>query len=262
MQEGITTTNKSNTRSKNRNADSPKNGDGKKLGNKNINKTERIISGFGGGMLALYGLGRRDLAGATLALIGGGLLYRGTTGHCSIYDSLNINTAEKQGSAAVHAGAGVKVEKSITVNATSEKLYNFWRNFGNLPQFMNHLIEVKTIDEKRSHWKAKAPLGMSVEWDAEIINDKPNEMISWRSTENADIANVGSVHFTPSTDGKSTVVKVSLSYEPPAGKIGEAIAWLTGEEPSVQIAEDLRRFKQIIEAGEIPSVEKQPSGRK
>ncbi len=229
---------------------------------KNLNDTERLISGIGGGALAIYGLSRADLIGVALAALGGGLVQRSTTGHCSIYSSLGINTAEKQNAATVREGAGVKVEKSMTINASPEKLYSFWRNFGNLPQFMSHLESVQVIDETHSHWKAKAPFGYSVEWDAEIINDKPNEIISWRSTENADVANVGSVHFMPSTDQTGTIVKIALSYEPPAGKIGMAIAWLTGEEPSVQVEEDLRHFKQMMETGENPTTEGQTSGRK
>jgi uncharacterized membrane protein len=178
-----------------------------------------------------------------------------------MYESLGINTARKENMTSVKSGAHIKIVKSVTINAPVEQLYSFWRKFENLPRFMNHLESVVETDQMRSHWKAKAPLGYAVEWDAEIIADIPNQLISWRSVEGADVSNAGSVHFNQSTGGRGTVVKVSLNYEPPAGKIGAAIAWLFGEEPSVQVDEDLRRFKNLMESGEIPTTEGQTSGR-
>jgi uncharacterized membrane protein len=227
----------------------------------NVNDTERIISGVGGGALAAYGLTRGDWLGAGLAILGASLLYRGTTGYCGMYDAIGVDTSEKQNMTSVKGNVGVKVEKSVTINASAEELYSFWRKFENLPKFMTHLEEVREIDHSRSHWKAKAPLGTTVEWDAEIISDTPNQMISWRSIEGADVDNAGSVHFRPSASGRGTVVKVSLKYDPPAGKLGAAVAWLTGEEPSVQVEEDLRRFKRLMETDEIPTIEGQSAGR-
>lgn len=227
----------------------------------NVNETERLISSVGGGALAVYGFSRGGWLGFGLATIGAGLLYRGVTGHCHMYEAAGINTAEKQNLTSVKSGAGVKIEKSVTINAPIEELYNFWRDFTNLPKFMYHLESVTEIDAMRSHWKAKAPLGFSVEWDAEIISEIPNELISWRSVEGSQINNAGSVRFLVSPSGRGTTLRVSLSYEPPAGKIGAAVAWLTGEEPSVQIREDLRRFKRLMETGEIPTIEGQPAGR-
>lgn len=227
----------------------------------NVSETERVASGIGGGLLTAYGLVRGDLLGIGLAVLGGSLVYRSATGHCTAYQALGINTAAKENMTSVKASSSVRVDQAMTINAPVEEIYNFWRNFENLPQFMYHLESVTKIDEMRSHWKAKAPLGMTVEWDAEIISEIPNELISWRSIEGADVANAGSVRFLPSTGGRGTVVKVELRYEPPAGKLGAAIAWLTGEEPSVQIREDLRRFKQLMETGEIPTIEGQPAGR-
>lgn len=228
----------------------------------NVSDNERMVSSLGGGALAAYGLARGGWLGFALAAIGGGLVYRGVTGHCSMYETAGINTAPKQNMTSVKAGAHVKVEKSVTINAPVEQLYDFWRDFENLPEIMNHLESVTETDNMRSHWKAKAPLGTTVEWDAEIISDIPNELISWRSVEGADVSNAGSVRFLPSTGGRGTVVKIALDYQPPAGKIGAAIAWLFGEEPSVQVEEDLLRFKRLMEADEIPTVEGQPSGRK
>jgi uncharacterized membrane protein len=227
----------------------------------NVSESERLLSGLGGGALAAYGLTRGDWLGVGLIGLGALLVQRGVRGHCDVYGAMGVNTAEKLNATSVKASAGVKVEKSVTINAPVEEIYSFWRKFENLPQFMQHLESVTQIDEMRSHWKAKAPLGFSVEWDAEIVSDVPNELISWRSLEGSQIPNAGSVHFRPSTGGRGTVVKVSLSYEPPAGKLGAALAWLFGEEPNVQVRDDLRRFKTLMETDEIPTIKGQPAGR-
>jgi len=149
----------------------------------------------------------------------------------------------------------------VTVNKSPGELYRFWRNFENLPRFMNHLESVKVIDGNRSHWVAKAPLGMTVEWDAVIHNEQENELIAWRSLEGADIPNAGSVRFERAPGGRGTIVKVALEYDPPAGKVGATIAKLFGEEPEQQVEEDLRRFKQVMETDAASTTEGQSSGR-
>jgi uncharacterized membrane protein len=140
-------------------------------------------------------------------------------------------------------------------------VYRFWRNFENLPRFMDHLEAVTVIDETRSHWVAKAPVGTRVEWDAVIHNEIEEELIAWRSLPGSDVSNAGSVHFSPVGDGNRTEVSVVLSYEPPAGKVGAAVAKLLGEEPATQVEDDLRRFKQVLEAAEAPGNSRQPAGR-
>jgi uncharacterized membrane protein len=230
----------------------------------NVGQYERWASAIGGGALALYGLTRRTWGGAVLALVGGSLIHRGTTGHCYMYQATGINTAgtgTDNPLVSVPAGHGVKVEESVTVNRSPEELYRFWRNFENLPRFMNHLESVREMGGGRSHWVAKAPAGSTVEWDAEIYNEKENELIAWRSLEGADVDNAGSVRFEGAPGAGSTVVRVTLKYDPPGGVVGAAIAKLFGEEPAQQIAEDLRRFKQVMEAGEAASPEGQTSER-
>lgn len=234
----------------------------------NVSQKERWASAIGGGALAVYGLTRGTLGGVALALIGGSLVYRGATGHCNVYEAMDVNTATAEGdrprrnpNVSVASGHGIKVEKSVTIDRSPEELYTFWRNFENLPRFMDHLESVRIMDEKRSHWVAKAPAGTTVEWDAEIYNEKPNEMIAWRSLEGADVDNAGSVHFERAAGERGTVVKVSLKYDPPGGIIGATVAKLFGEAPEQQIQEDLRRLKQVMEAGEIPTTEGQSSGR-
>jgi uncharacterized membrane protein len=145
----------------------------------------------------------------------------------------------------------VLVHRAVVINSTPEELYQFWRNFENLPQFMKHLESVEVIDERRSHWVAKGPAGATVEWDAEITADQPNRLIAWRSLEGADVPNAGSVRFEPAPGNRGTIVKVVMEYHPPAGILGATIAKLFGEEPEQQVADDLRRFKQVIETGEV-----------
>jgi uncharacterized membrane protein len=126
---------------------------------------------------------------------------------------------------------------------------------------MGHLESVRTIDDKRSHWVAKAPRGARIEWEAEIYNEKENELIAWRSLQKADVNNAGSVHFRALPDGRGTEVRVIINYEPPAGRLGAAVAKLLGEDPARELEEDLARFKHLIEAGGVPRETAQGSSR-
>lgn len=228
----------------------------------NVHEAERVASAIGGGALTIFGITKGGVGGLALAVLGGGLAWRGVSGYCKVYEAMGINTAgHKNLRAGIQEGQGIKVEKSVTINKTPTELYQFWSNLENLPRFMNHLESVRILDDKVSHWVAKGPLGTTVEWDAEIINEKENELFAWRSVEGATVANAGSVRFEQHPGGNGTVVKVSLSYDPPGSIIGATFAKLFGENPEQQIEEDLRRFKQVMETGETASVEGQPSGR-
>lgn len=143
------------------------------------------------------------------------------------------------------------MRKSLIINRTPEEIYQFWRDFENLPRFMPHLESVQVTGEGRSHWVAKAPAGTSVEWDAEVTEDRPNELISWRSLEGADVDNSGTVRFERATGNRGTVVKIDISYNPPGGVIGTAFAKLMGEEPGAKALESLRCLKQLMETGEV-----------
>jgi uncharacterized membrane protein len=159
-------------------------------------------------------------------------------------------------------GAGVvRVAQAVTINRSPEELYRFWRDFQNLPRFMKHLESVRATGDRRSHWSAKAPAGRTVEWDAEITEDRPNELIAWRSLEGSDVDSVGSVRFERAPGGRGAIVRVEMRYSPPAGRVGATVAKLLGEGPEWRIKDDLRRFKQIMEAGEIITTEGQPAGR-
>lgn len=149
---------------------------------------------------------------------------------------------------------------AITINASPDAVYAAWRNLEQLPRFMYHLKSVTTTDDRRSHWVAKAPAGTTVEWDAEITDDVPGERIAWRSTGDASVESSGSVRFAAAPGGQGTEVYVEVSYSPPGGILGSAVAKLFGEEPNQQISDDLRRFKQIVETGEIARSDGSPLG--
>jgi uncharacterized membrane protein len=162
--------------------------------------------------------------------------------------------------ASIGHGEGNKVVRIVTINKPAAELYRYWHDFENLPRFMYHLEAVEDLGGGRSRWRAKAPAGATIQWEATIINDVENELLAWQSVEDSEVANAGSVRFTPAPGGRGTEVKVTLSYNPPAGKLGALVAGLFGEGPSRQVADDLRRFKQIMEAGEVPTNERRPAG--
>jgi uncharacterized membrane protein len=221
----------------------------------NVGEVERLASTLGGAALVLYGLTRRSPASLGLALLGGVMAYRGVTGRSATYTALGVSSA-----APAQAG-GITVERSITINRAPAELYRYWHNFENLPCFMKHLESVKVTSDDRSHWVATAPLGRTVAWDAEITEDRENELIAWRSLEDADVYNAGSVAFQEALGGRGTEVRVRFEYSPPGGVFGAMAAKLFGEEPSQQVAGDLRRFKQMMEAGELATTDGQPTGK-
>ncbi len=159
------------------------------------------------------------------------------------------------------ARGAVHFHKSIIVNRPAEELYRIWRNFPELPRFMRNVVRVEPRDERRSHWIVQGPAGSRVEWDAEVFQDHPNELIAWRALENADVDHAGSVRFERATGGRGTIVRVELQYRPPAGRTGAMIVKLLGKSPERQITADLLRFKQMVETGEVARTEGQPAGR-
>ena len=180
---------------------------------------------------------------------------------------LDMSAARKQGARqtmgerSTESGA-LAVEKCITINKSPDECYRFWRNFDHFPDFMQHLESVQKITDTRSHWTAKAPIGASVEWDAEIDADRPGELLSWHSVAGADVDNSGAVRFERAPGGRGTIVRVEMQYKPPGGKAGALVARLFGENPSQQLDGDLRRFKQLIETGEIPTTAGQSAGER
>ena len=228
----------------------------------NLSSPERWASLVVGTALSAYGLTER---GPTLVstLAGGYLLYRAASGHCPAYQALGVSTSESTApNSVIPADHGTRVEHVVTVMKPVADVYNYWRDFENLPHFMTHLIDVDTTSDGRSHWVAKGPLGLRVEWDAELIADVPNKTIAWRSLPGADVDTTGSVHFRELPHGRGTEVRVNLKYDPPGGKLGTAVAKLFGENPDRQVREDLRRFRQILEASEVATVDGQSHGKR
>src|SRR3954468_2846830 len=230
----------------------------------NVNSRERWLSVVIGSAVAAYGLSRRSIAGITVAGVGAALVWRGASGHCAVYNALGITSVaesnDDRSNVSVPYGRGVRVEQTVTIGLPPEEIYAFFRNFENLPRFMSHLQSVKVLDDKRSHWVTKGPAGSDAEWDAEIINEIPNELIGWRSVDGSQVDNAGSVHFKANPGGRGTDVKVILRYDPPGGLLGAMTAKVFGEDPAHQVKEDLRALKMLLETGEIASTEGQPNG--
>jgi uncharacterized membrane protein len=156
---------------------------------------------------------------------------------------------------ALSGDRGIHVRESIRLELPVDEVYRFWRRLENLPRFMVNLASVEELDDRRSHWTARGPGGLRLEWDAEIINDIENELIAWRSLPDADVVSAGSVRFDRVRNGQSSQVTVHLQYAPPAGRTGAFVSRLAGREPSQTIREDLRRLKQLLEAGELPRID-------
>jgi uncharacterized membrane protein len=177
--------------------------------------------------------------------VAGGLTYILLRQQGSRTDSKQSHSSSQQ-----HQDSGIRAANSVTIMKSPEELYSYWRRLENLPRIMSHLEMVEETDATRSHWVAKAPLGVSVEWDAEITEDIPNQKIAWRSLPDSQVPNEGYVEFISAGEGRGTVVHVSLTYHPPGGAIGAGIAKLFGKEPNQEIAKDMRKFQQTMEVGE------------
>jgi uncharacterized membrane protein len=218
----------------------------------NISTTEKWVSTIAGTALAIAGYQRSN---KTLGLTGLGLVARGVTGFCPVNAAVGRNSAFQDTRKALGGPNGVRVEASTVIYRPMPEVYAYWRQFENLPLFMSHLLEVQGLGGGRSRWTATGPLGVPVSWDAEIIKDLPPRLISWRSLEGSDVVSAGSVRFRPAGGDRGTEVRVKLQYDPPAGRVGAALAWLIGEDPLTQIEDDLCRFKQLLETGEVSARE-------
>lgn len=231
----------------------------------NVGRGERLLSTVLGGLLAVYGLKRRGRRGYGMALVGAEMLYRGTTGHCKTYSALGISTNDEHSFGEVldvdHAKA-VNVRRSIEIARPREELYAVWRDFSNLPHFMSHLERVDVLSPTKSHWVTKGPAGLSVEWDAEIVDERENEWIAWQAVEPAQVPNNGTVMFREAPSG-DTEIFVTLEAQPPAGKLGELVARMFGKSPDRQVRMALEKFKEMAESGfDWTAAEKKTSGKK
>ena len=202
-----------------------------------------------GASLLIAGMRRRSTVGVVAALSSVPLLYRGIAGH---WPQLNHRTGSNT-KTTLSGDRGVHVRESIRLELPTVEVYRFWRHLANLPRFMSHLDRVTEASDGQSHWIAKGPAGLGVEWDARIVNEVDGKVIGWQSLPGSDVDSAGSVNFDSIGDGRATQLSVHLQYAPPAGKAGALIASLFGQEPSQTVREDLRRLKQLLEAGEVPS---------
>lgn len=215
-----------------------------------IGALERVAALTTATAVVAYGLSRRSLPGVFLAAAATPIAYRGLSGEWPRRG--NGHSPRTMTRAALGGKRGVHVRESVRLEKPIDEVYRFWRNLENLPQFMNYLEEVKDLGNRRSHWVAKGPAGTRVEWDAEIINEIENKLIGWQSLPGGDVSTGGSVNFDTARNGRSTQVSVHFQYAPPAGRAGSFIAMAFGREPSQTVREDLRRLKQLLEAGEFP----------
>jgi uncharacterized membrane protein len=213
---------------------------------KNLRPWERGVSVAAGGALLWYAI-RHERARAPVAAAGASLVARGVSGYCPVSAAVGRDVSDTR--AALGGSRGIHVRESITIDRPVGELYALWRAQSSLPDLMPHIERIDTLPEGRSHWVVRGPGGVPLEWDAEIINDIPNELIAWRSVEDADVVSAGSVRFEPTSRG-GVEVRVHLQYAPPAGKAGAWVATLMGANPSRHIREDLRRLKQRVEARE------------
>lgn len=219
----------------------------------NVGNAERIASAAGGASLLAWGIAKRGVTGSIFGLLGGALLYRGATGHCDVYEALGRSTAGPD--------PGLATRHSVSVNAPPEELYRFWRPLDTLPRFMKHLRSVTRTGPLESHWVAQSPGGRTLEWDARIVAEEEGRFLAWESMPGSDVAHNGSVRFRPAPGGRGTIVEVEMRVQPFGSGLAAAFATIFGKGAEAQIREDLRRFKQWIEAGEIPTTDGQPSGR-
>jgi len=212
-----------------------------------VRQLENLAALSSGTLLLLFGATSRSRVGRYAAIAAAPLLYRGLMGAWPIGSQRGADTR-----VALAGDRGLQVREAIRLERPLEEVYAFWRQLENLPRFMSYLESVtENTDVGRSHWVARGPGGILVEWDAEIINEVENQVLAWRSLPDSDIVTAGSVNFDRVRGGRSTQLTVNLQYAPPAGRGGATVAWLFGRAPSQTIREDLRRLKQLLEAGEI-----------
>lgn len=237
----------------------------------NVGTMERWASLVGGGALIARGLMKGGTAGIATAVVGGLLAQRGATGHCQVYGALGMNTASEEGGRTGLSGladslglgggtAPVEVKSVATVLRPADELYAFWRDPLNLPRFMSSLESVRPIDERRAEWTLKPPVGPTIQFVANITDEEPGRRIAWRSEESAVVKHTGEVRFEEMPHDRGTAVRVTLDFTPPAGAVGSAIAGLFDGALEMKLRKDLKDFKQLIETGEIATIDGQPTG--
>ena len=229
----------------------------------NVGGFERGASVTLGTALLALALSQRRARGAfAFGLLGAYLSWRGATGHCTLYEALDTGTAEDEEDERLDAGGhdDVSIEAATTIARPPDEVYAFFRRLENAPRFMAFIEAVQEKEAKRSRWVARTPTGQILEWEAEIIEDRPGELIAWRSDPGRLVHHAGAVRFRPAPGGRGTEVRLDIEYDPPGAAVGRSIARLFGSATEYMVEEDLRRLKQILEAGETATTRGQPQG--
>ena len=222
---------------------------------------EQVASAVLGGALLTFGLGRRSLGGAALALAGGGLLFRSLGGQQEARTELAPSVTER-GSRGAEPVTGPKVlVRSITIQKPASELYRAWRVAENLSKVMGHFADVTTAGPDLQHWKVRGPLGRKLEWDSHVVEEHPGEFLRWQALEGADVPNDGWVRFRPAPGDWGTVVTLQFRFDPPGGVLGDAVVKLLGGAPDRLAFKTLRRFKSLVETGELPTTGPNPAAR-
>lgn len=226
---------------------------------RNDNNGGHWAAALGGSALLAYALRRQSWSSPLLGAAGAALLYRGATGHNPV-----AQLVEKVSDV---TSRGIEVHKAVTIRRTPEDVYRFWQRLENLPRFMDHLEAVETVADGRSRWQARMTGGIPLSWEAVTVRDEgptssgTEGVLEWRTEEDAAVDHYGQVRFVPKEDGKATELHIQMRYRPPLGAAGAAVAQLLNAVTEQQIKEEIRNCKHLLEAGEIPTVEGQPSGR-
>ncbi len=209
---------------------------------------ERAISAAAGTVFLTQAFRRGGFLGFTLGALGAGLVVKAVRGRPSLVRRVSPER--------------LRIQRAITVEAQPDELYAFWRDFQNLPRFMRHVQSVRVLDEQRTEWTAMGPGSARIRWRAEIVEDRPNERISWRSIERSPIDQRGTVRFIPAPGDGATEVHLTLEYAPPANTVGIIVGTLLIGLTAQKMQEDLRHLKQLYETGSLPTTEGQPHGRR
>ena len=217
----------------------------------NVTGPEKWVSIVGGGVLTAYGIKRGGLVGIAASLLGANFIARGVTGHSPGKRALLPSRIEKQIAQDQGWAFAAPLSRATSINKPVEVVYAFFRDFENWPAFMDNIERVDVIDDKRSHWVVKAPMGKTVEWDSTITEEEPGKMFAYQSEDGGDVRNKGVIRFSPGAGGKGTQIHLTIIFEPPYGGAGRAFAALFLKDPAIQLRQDLVRLKMLMETGEV-----------
>lgn len=245
--------------------------DGRKSAPDDGGRVKQLASAMLGGALLSMGLKSRSLGGMAVALAGGGLIYQGTLGRTRVRGVPGARGLQRlrglqrfgvRRSMEAGAGTGRRVmERSITIQKPASELYRAWRVAENLSKVMGHFADVTTVGPDLQHWKVQGPLGQSLEWDSHVVEEHPAEFLRWESTPGAELPNEGWVRFRPAPGDWGTVVTLRFRFNPPGGALGDAALKLLGEVPTALAHKTLKRFKSLVETGEIATTRHNPAAR-